>query len=42
VWIERETPGQPYRHGVAVAFTMLGPSEREAVKRFVALHTQGA
>lgn len=39
VWIEKETPGQPYRHGVAVAFTQLGPEERNAIKRFVSLHS---
>ncbi len=39
VWIEKETPGQPYRHGVAIAFTQLGPEDRSAIKRFVATHS---
>jgi PilZ domain len=38
VWIEKETQGQPYNHGVAVAFTSLPEAHRAAIKHFVALN----
>jgi c-di-GMP-binding flagellar brake protein YcgR len=35
VWIEKETPGQEYRHGVAISFTNIEPSDKDFIDQFV-------
>ena len=35
VWIEKETPGQEYRHGIAISFTSIEPSDRDFIDQFV-------
>lgn len=35
VWIEKETPGHEYRHGVAICFTEIAPEDRQLIDRFV-------
>ena len=35
VWIEKEVPGREYRHGIAISFTKIDPSDKEFIDQFV-------
>jgi c-di-GMP-binding flagellar brake protein YcgR len=35
VWIEKEIPGQEFRHGVAISFTEISPVDRDFIDQFV-------
>jgi len=35
VWIEKEVPGQEFRHGVAISFTEIDPPDRDFIDQFV-------